>query len=194
VTPLALPDLPRWIEAHGIAAEVIDLRSLKPLDEDTVLKSLRKTGRLVVVHEASGLCGIAAELAALVVTKAFSALRAPVVRLTGPDAPAASSWVLEQAALPQPEAVAEAVRDLLAGEIRTYNSWRDWEGRGRLTDAPTDLCDPMQGRKMPACSDRYRAAKDRRQSRDAEAAPHERSWRLPTSSLVLSKAPTRGGQ
>jgi hypothetical protein len=86
------------------------------------------------------------------------------------------------------------VRDLFAGEIRTYNSWRDWEGRGRLTDAPTDLCDPMQGRKMPACSDRYRAAKDRRQSRDAEAAPHEPSWRLPTSSLVLSKAATRGGQ
>ena len=104
----------RQLEAHGIAAEVIDLRSLKPLDEDTVLKSLRKTGRLVVVHEASRLCGIAAELAALAATEAFSALRAPVIRLTGPDAPGASSWVLEQAAVPQAQAVVEAVRDLLA--------------------------------------------------------------------------------
>ncbi|OYY93718.1 MAG: alpha-ketoacid dehydrogenase subunit beta [Hydrogenophilales bacterium 28-61-23] len=106
------------LEAHGIAAEVIDLRSLKPLDEDTVLGSVRKTGRLVVVHEASGLCGIAAELAALAATKAFSALRAPVLRLTGPDAPAASSWVLEQAAVPKPEAVLEAVLDLVAGSRR----------------------------------------------------------------------------
>ena len=115
----------RQLEAHGIAAEVIDLRSLKPLDEEAVLKSLRKTGRLVIVHEASGLCGIAAELAALAVTKAFSALRAPVVRLTGPDAPAASSWVLEQAALPQPEAVAEAVLDLLGDAPRGAVSGRD---------------------------------------------------------------------
>lgn len=107
----------RELEAHGVSAEVIDLRSLKPLDEDAVLRSVRKTGRLVVVHEASGLCGIAAELAALVATKAFSSLRAPVVRLTGPDAPMPSSWVLEQAAVPQPAAVAEAVLGLMAGPV-----------------------------------------------------------------------------
>lgn len=105
------------LEARGIAAEVIDLRSLKPLDEDTVLASLRKTGRLVVVHEASGLCGIAAEIAAIAATKAFSSLRAPVARLTGPDAPAPSSWVLEQAGVPRPEAVAEAVAGLMADQF-----------------------------------------------------------------------------
>lgn len=103
-------------QAQGIAAEVIDLRTLKPLDETTVLRSLRKTGRLVVVTEASGLCGMAAELAALAATRAFDVLRAPVVRLTGPDAPGASSWVLEQAALPTAEAVVEAVRGML-GEV-----------------------------------------------------------------------------
>ncbi len=102
------------LQAQGIAAEVIDLRTLKPLDEATLLNSLRKTGRLVVVTEASGLCGLAAELAALAATRAFDALRAPVVRLTGPDAPAASSWVLEQAALPSVEAVVQAVRGMLA--------------------------------------------------------------------------------
>jgi pyruvate dehydrogenase E1 component beta subunit len=103
----------RQLESRQVSAEVIDLRSLKPLDEETVLNSVRKTGRLIVVHEASGLCGIAAEVAALAAAKAFAALCAPVVRLTGPDAPAASSWALEQAAVPQPEAVVSAALDLM---------------------------------------------------------------------------------
>ncbi|MCW8194602.1 alpha-ketoacid dehydrogenase subunit beta [Proteobacteria bacterium 005FR1] len=103
----------------GISAEVIDLRSLKPLDEATVLKSVRKTGRLVIVHEASGLCGMAAELAALAASKAFDALRAPVVRLTGPDAPAASSWVLEQAAVPNAGDVVSSVETLLANRSQS---------------------------------------------------------------------------
>lgn len=101
------------LEAHGIAAEVIDLRSLKPLDELTVLESVRKTGRLAVVHEASGLCGLAAEIAALAATKAFASLRAPVLRLTGPDSPAPASWMLEQAWTPSADAVAAAVLELV---------------------------------------------------------------------------------
>lgn len=90
--------------AQQISAEVIDLRCLKPLDETAVLRSVRKAGRLIVVTEASGICGIAAEIAALVAGKAFDALRAPVMRITGPDAPTASSWALEQAAVPQARA------------------------------------------------------------------------------------------
>jgi pyruvate dehydrogenase E1 component beta subunit len=105
----------RKLQEQHVSAEVIDLRTLKPLDEATVLGSVRKTGRLIVVHEASGLCGIAAEITALAATKAFEALRAPVARLTGPDAPAPASWVLEQAAVPQPEAVARAALDLVRG-------------------------------------------------------------------------------
>ena len=101
------------LQAQHVSAEVIDLRSLKPLDEATVLASVRKTGRLIVVHEASGLCGVAAEIAALAATRAFDALRAPVLRLTGPDAPAAASWVLEQAAVPSAEAVAQAALELV---------------------------------------------------------------------------------
>lgn len=103
----------RQLAERGISAEVVDLRSLKPVDENTVLDSVRKTGRLMVVHEASGLCGIAAELAALVSTKAFPSLRGPVVRLTGPDAPIPSSWALEQAVVPQPERVVNATLELL---------------------------------------------------------------------------------
>ncbi len=98
----------------GISAEVIDLRTLKPLDADTVLASVRKTGRLVVVHEAAAACGIGAEVAALASEHAFNALRAPVRRLTGPDAPAPSSWMLEQMVVPQRDAVVAAVREQLS--------------------------------------------------------------------------------
>jgi pyruvate dehydrogenase E1 component beta subunit len=92
----------------GVQAEVIDLRSLKPLDTGTVLRSVRKTGRLVVVHEAAAPCGVGAEVAAVVAAQAFDALQAPVLRVTGPDAPAAASWVLEQAGVPQVGAVVQA--------------------------------------------------------------------------------------
>jgi acetoin:2,6-dichlorophenolindophenol oxidoreductase subunit beta len=109
----------KQLQAQHVSAEVIDLRTLKPLDEETVLNSVRKTGRLAVVTEASGLCGVAAELAALAVTRAFGALRAPVVRLTGPDAPAASSWALEQAFVPTAESVVEAVHGMVTAPSRT---------------------------------------------------------------------------
>ena len=101
------------LEGMNVSAEVIDLRTLKPLDETTILASVRKTGRLLVVTEASGLCGVAAEIAALVAEKAFRHLRAPVMRLTGPDTPAPASPVLEQAFMPQAESVMSAVRQLL---------------------------------------------------------------------------------
>ncbi len=100
----------------GVDAEVIDLRTLKPLDETTLLRSVRKTGRLVVVHEAAAPCGVGAEIAALVSEKAFESLKAPVRRLTGPDAPAPSSWVLEQAGVPQPEAIVRAAAALVLNE------------------------------------------------------------------------------
>jgi pyruvate/2-oxoglutarate/acetoin dehydrogenase E1 component len=104
------------LAGQGIAAEVIDLRTLKPIDAATILRSVRKTGRLVVVHEAAAPCGIGAEVAAIVSEKAFAALKAPVRRVTGPDAPAAASWVLEQAGVPQPDAIQRAVLDLVVGE------------------------------------------------------------------------------
>lgn len=100
------------LASQGIAAEVIDLRSLKPLDEATILGSVKKTGRLVVVHEANRLCGVGAEIAALVAEQAFADLKAPIVRLGGPDAPAAASYPLEQASVPSAEAIADAARRL----------------------------------------------------------------------------------
>ena len=98
---------------RGISAEVIDLRSLKPYDEQTVLESARKTGRVIVVHEASRTGGVGAEIAATVAEQAFDALKGPVVRITGPDAPPPSSYALEQAFLPQPESIVKAARSLV---------------------------------------------------------------------------------
>ncbi len=100
------------LAAQGIAAEVIDLRSLKPLDEAAILASVTRTGRLVVVHEANRLCGIGAEIAALVAEKAFARLKAPIIRLGGPDAPVAASYPLEQASVPQAAAIAAAAASL----------------------------------------------------------------------------------
>ena len=97
------------LQNNGISAEVIDLRSLKPLDEATLLASVRKTGRAVVVHEAAGPCGVGAEVAAIIAEKAFPSLKAPVLRVTGPDAPAASSFPLEAAFVPSVERVLDAV-------------------------------------------------------------------------------------
>jgi pyruvate dehydrogenase E1 component beta subunit len=94
----------------GISAEVIDLRSLKPLDEATVLASVRKTGRVVIVHEAAGPCGVGAEVSAIIAEKAWGTLRAPIVRLTGPDAPAPASFPLEAAYAPSADAIVNAVQ------------------------------------------------------------------------------------
>jgi len=98
----------------GRASVVRDLRTLKPLDEAAILASVEKTGRAVVVHEASGICGVAAEVGALIAEKAFSSLKAPVVRLTGPDAPPPASYPLEQAYSPKADRIVGAVQRLAA--------------------------------------------------------------------------------
>jgi len=100
------------LAAAGIDAEVLDLRSLKPLDESAILASVGKTGRAVIVHEANRLCGVGAEIAALIAEHAFASLRAPIARLGGPDAPVPASFPLEQATVPQADAIAATARRL----------------------------------------------------------------------------------
>jgi len=102
------------LAAGGVAADVLDLRSLKPLDEAAILTTARKTGRVVVVHEASRLCGVGAEVAAILAEHAFEDLRAPVLRITSPDVPAPSSYPLERAFTPQAEGIATAAARLVA--------------------------------------------------------------------------------
>ena len=94
--------------------EVIDLRTLQPLDEDAVLASARKTGKVLVAHEATRSCGAGAEVAALVSERAFEDLDAPVRRLTTPDVPIPFSPPLEQHVLPQLDDMKEACRELIA--------------------------------------------------------------------------------
>ncbi len=100
------------LAADGTSAEVIDLRSLAPLDEQTVLTSLEKTGRLVVVDEATPRCGIASDIARLCVTKGFDFLDAPVGCVTAPHTPVPFSAILEQAYMPSPDKIVAAVREL----------------------------------------------------------------------------------
>ena len=100
-------------EELGEGIEVLDLRSLCPLDTEAILASARKTGKVLVAHEATQSCGVGAEVAALVAAEAFEDLDAPVRRLTAPDVPIPFSPPLEQAVLPQLEDMKEACRELL---------------------------------------------------------------------------------
>jgi len=94
--------------------EILDLRTLAPLDRDAILASARKTGKVLVAHEATQSCGIGAEVSALISQEAFEDLDAPVRRLTTPDVPIPFSPPLEQAVLPQLDDMKEACRELLA--------------------------------------------------------------------------------
>jgi pyruvate dehydrogenase E1 component beta subunit len=105
------------LAADGVSAEVIDLRSLKPLDEETILASARKTGRVVIVHEANRTCGVGAEVAAIVSEHAWSSLRGPIVRVTSPDVPAPASFALEQAFAPQASTIVETIRRVMSREL-----------------------------------------------------------------------------
>ena len=107
----------RWAAAEALvdeaSCEVLDLRSLKPLDEDGLLASVAKTGRVVVVQEAPRVCGFAAEVAAVLAEKAIFDLQGPVIRVTGYDVPY-PYWQIEDAYMPSVERVVDAARRVLS--------------------------------------------------------------------------------
>jgi pyruvate dehydrogenase E1 component beta subunit len=98
---------------HDVSAEVIDPRSMRPLDEAIILRSLRKTGHLVVADTSWAMCGFASEVAALAAEKGHAWLRAPVRRVTPPDCPAPVSKPLEDAFHPTPMTIMQACLDIL---------------------------------------------------------------------------------
>ena len=103
------------VASEGIDVEVVDLRTLKPLDKETVLESVKKTAKLLIVHEDNLTGGIGAEVAALVADEAFEHLDGPITRLCGPDVPTMPfAQPLEDAYMPNTEKVAEALRKLAA--------------------------------------------------------------------------------
>ncbi|MBI4830370.1 MAG: pyruvate dehydrogenase complex E1 component subunit beta [Candidatus Lindowbacteria bacterium] len=98
----------------GISIEIVDPRTLKPFDIDAVVRSVEKTGRLIIVEEDCRTCGVGAEIAASVGERAFYSLDAPVLRVAGADVPIPYSRHLEQSAIPQPEDVVHAVKRILS--------------------------------------------------------------------------------
>ena len=101
------------LAADGIEVEVVDLRTLAPLDTVTLLGSVRRTGRLVVLHEANRTGGFGGEIAAVVMEEALASLKAPLRRVCGPDIPVPASPPLERWYIPNEERLMAAVRDIV---------------------------------------------------------------------------------
>jgi 2-oxoisovalerate dehydrogenase E1 component beta subunit len=103
------------LESEGVSAEVVDVRTLRPLDGATILESVRKTGKAVVIYEDNRFGGYGAEIAALIAEEAFEYLDGPIVRVTGPDVPGVPyNHALEEWFMPNPDRIATAVRRLAA--------------------------------------------------------------------------------
>jgi len=114
MVPRALAAAEQLAAEDGISAEVIDLRSLVPLDTQTILDSVRRTSRLFTVEENPRLCGWGAEIVSIVADEAIYDLDAPVVRITTPHIPLPAAFALEQAAIPSPASIRETIRRRLA--------------------------------------------------------------------------------
>ena len=102
------------LAAENISVELIDPRSVSPLDVDTILESVRKTGRLLIVDEAFAQFGVGGEIAAQVIDRGFDDLDAPIRRLNGAPTPTPYSPTLEAAVVPNPKTIAAAIRELIA--------------------------------------------------------------------------------
>jgi pyruvate dehydrogenase E1 component beta subunit len=120
-----------FLSRYGISVEVVDLRSVRPLDEETIINSVMKTGKVVVADTSWVQYGVASEIAGLVAEKAFSYLKAPVVRIGLPDSPAPSSKILEDAFYPSANSLQQAITKLL--------------GRGDISDTLDPEIDNFMG-------------------------------------------------
>lgn len=102
------------MQKEGVSIEVVDIRTLVPFDEETVLKSVRKTNRVLITHEATLTGGFAGEISARITEKAFDSLDAPIKRVAAFDAPTPFAPTLEKAMLPNADKIQEALRELLS--------------------------------------------------------------------------------
>ena len=107
-------DVTNKLAKDGINVELLDPRTTSPLDEDSILESVEKTGHVVIVDEGNPRCGIAADVAALIASKGFHDLKAPIEMVTAPHTPVPFSPTLEKAYLPSEEKVEAAIRKVLA--------------------------------------------------------------------------------
>ena len=111
--PMRVPATRQRLAEEGIQAEVVDLRTLVPLDKDTILESVKKTGRLVIAHEAPRTSGFGAEVAALVADEGFALLKAPIKRVAAPDVPPPCSPALLRHFVPDAGKIRQAVAEVL---------------------------------------------------------------------------------
>jgi pyruvate dehydrogenase E1 component beta subunit len=130
------------LQSEGIDAEIVDLRSLAPLDVPAIVASARKTGRVVVADHAWRTCGASAEIAALVVEHAFESLRAPVRRVTLKDSPTPCAAPLEKLYYPGAPDIAAACRDLVYG-AKTRTAASSVESRSRGNDFEREFQGPF---------------------------------------------------
>ena len=107
--------LAEQLAQQGIKVEVVDLRTVDPIDEETILASVRKTHRLVVVQETWRKCSVSSEIAAIVAEKALDYLDAPILRVTARDVPSPFAPVLEEYVLPNEAKIIEAVKNVYEG-------------------------------------------------------------------------------
>ena len=101
---------------ENVSASILDLRTISPLDEETILEFTEETGRMVIVDEAYPRCGVAADVSSIIVEKAFSYLKAPIKKVTPPHSPVPYAPNLEQAFLPSSQNVIDAVKEVIRGE------------------------------------------------------------------------------
>jgi 2-oxoisovalerate dehydrogenase E1 component beta subunit len=102
------------LEAEGVSVEIVDLRTLSPLDKQTILKSIEKTSKALIVHEDTRTLGVGAEVSAILAEEAFDLLDGPIMRVTAPDTPVPFSPPLEKAFLPNADKILAAARQLAA--------------------------------------------------------------------------------
>ena len=107
------------LEKEGINAEVVDLRTIRPMDTDTIVASVMKTGRCVTIEEGYPQSGVGAEISARIMEHAFDYLDAPVVRVTGKDVPMPYAANLEKLALPSVAEVVQAAKAVTTGDAMT---------------------------------------------------------------------------
>jgi hypothetical protein len=134
------------LEAEGLSVEMIDLRTVKPLDHNLVLESVKKTGRLVIADGGWKTCGVAAEIAAMVGEAAFQYLKAPIRRVTLPDCPAPASSTLERVYYPTAETITQTVRELL--ERRNKRAQLNKAKKLTEPDKPNKLKTPSKPKKL----------------------------------------------
>jgi 2-oxoisovalerate dehydrogenase E1 component beta subunit len=104
----------KQLQSEGVSVEIVDLRTLLPLDKSTILRSIEKTSKAIIVHEDTRTLGVGAEVAAILAEEAFDLLDGPIMRVTAPDTPVPFSPPLEEAFLPNADKIVAAARQLAA--------------------------------------------------------------------------------